>query len=128
MKRLLFSVFVSAALNSARADCSLTNTGHTALNDLGAGTYQGVTGGLYINGANTRPPAHEAIGLDLATMLSTNTGTNVLISIGMSNTTQEFNTKAGAFEPRANADPAKNPRLVIVDCAQGGQDATQWTN
>ena len=112
----------------AHSDCSLTNTGHVALNDLGPGVYGNFVGGLYLNGTNTRPPAHEAAGLDIATMLSTNTGTNVLLSIGMSNTTQEFASKGpGAFKPRADADPAKNPRLVIVDGAQGGQDATTWT-
>jgi PKD repeat protein len=115
--------------NVTLADCTLTNTDRTPLNDLGPGMYQGFHGGLYPNGANTRPPAHEAIGLALAAMLGTNSGTNVLLSIGMSNTTQEWASKgAGAFKPRADADPAKHPRLVIVDGAQGGQDATQWTN
>jgi len=48
-----------------------------------------------------------------------------LLSIGMSNTTQEW---GGGFIPRANADPSKNPQLVIVDGAQGGQAAPDWTN
>jgi hypothetical protein len=42
----------------------------------------------------------------------------------MSNTTQEFST----FVQLANADRAKNPQLVIVDGAQGGQDASRWTD
>ena len=51
----------------------------------------------------------------------------MLTSIGMSNTTQEFSSAgSGAFKPRADADPAKNPRLVIVDGAQGGQDSSDW--
>jgi hypothetical protein len=37
----------------------------------------------------------------------------------MSNTTQEFS----AFKRLANADPEKNPRLVLVDGAQGGMTA-----
>jgi hypothetical protein len=40
----------------------------------------------------------------------------------MSNTTQEFSV----FKQMADADPAKSPRLVIVDAAQGGQTAPQW--
>jgi len=47
------------------------------------------------------------------------TGRIVLLSIGMSNTTQEFST----FKTMADADPEKNPQLTIVDGAQGGQDA-----
>jgi hypothetical protein len=42
----------------------------------------------------------------------------------MSNTTAEFST----FVSVANSDPAKNPQLVIVDGAQGGQDASKWTD
>src|SRR5207248_8388386 len=54
-------------------------------------------------------------------------GKIVMISIGMSNTTQEFATKGTQnFKLRADADPAKNPQLTIVDGAQGGQDATAW--
>jgi hypothetical protein len=48
----------------------------------------------------------------------------VFISIGMSNTTQEFS----AFKPRADADPGRDPRLVIVDGAQGGQTAADWAS
>src|SRR5213083_2372669 len=47
-------------------------------------------------------------------------GRIVLISIGMSNATQEFST----FVPLATSDPGRNPRLNVIDCAEGGQ-ATQ---
>lgn len=40
------------------ADCTLTSTGKTPLNDLGAATYLGAMGGLYPNGTNIRPSAH----------------------------------------------------------------------
>lgn len=46
------------------------------------------------------------------------------MSIGMSNTTQEFST----FKPLADTDPTKNPRLTIVDGAQGGVTASQWAS
>jgi hypothetical protein len=46
----------------------------------------------------------------------------VLLSIGMSNTTQEFSQ----FKQVANSDPRKSPRVLIVDGAQGGQAADQW--
>jgi hypothetical protein len=51
-------------------------------------------------------------------------GKIVLLSIGMSNTTQEFST----FKPMADRDPQKDPRLVIVDGAQGGMTAATIIN
>ncbi len=113
-------------------DCSLTSTGTTPLNDLWSEYYHGYVGGLYPNGVNNPPPSHLAAGTEIATKeirpLNASgdydpvNGRIVMISVGMSNTTQEFSR----FVPIANADPAKNPRLVIVDGAQGGQDAAAW--
>lgn len=129
----------------ATADCTLTETQRTPLNDLGPALYGGFDGGLYPHGSNQRPAAHRSAGLEIAATqivprdadgsVNTNSGKVVMISIGMSNTTQEFATGSkegggisGTFKARADADPAKNPRLVIVDGAQGGRDATAWTN
>ena len=123
----------------ARADCTATNLGIVPLPDLGFGAYKTSMGGLYPNGSNVRPEAHEAAGLsiasnevlprDAAANVETNSGKIVLLSIGMSNTTAEFGTnRLGAFKRRADVDPAKNPQLIIVDGAQGGQDASEWTN
>ena len=93
-------------------------------------------GGLYPNGANTRPPEHNSAGLAIANQvvpLDTSGNPNsadgkiVMISVGMSNTTDEFGTKwDSAFKPRADSDPTKNPKLIIVDGAQSGQDAPEW--
>jgi len=47
-------------------------------------------------------------------------GRVTLISIGMSNGTQEFST----FVLLANADAQRDPHVLVIDCAQGGQ-ATQ---
>src|SRR5437660_72951 len=64
---LVFTASSLAWLPSVRADCTLTNLGLTALPDLGWGVYKtNFIGGLYPNGANTRPAAHEAIGLQIA--------------------------------------------------------------
>ena len=46
----------------------------------------------------------------------------VLISNGMSNTTREFQV----FVKMARQEPEINPRLAVVDCAQGGQEAGDW--
>ena len=120
------------------ADCALTSLGVTPLNDLGTGLYLGFAGGLYPNGSSTRPAAHETAGLDIAqNQIQPLDGSGspdpvngkiVLISIGMSNTSQEFATRELAFKNRADADPAKNPQLVIVNGAQSGKTARLWAD
>lgn len=137
MKRLQWLVVVAATAivsKIAFADCSLTSTGLIPVNDLGRRSYKGVLGGLYPRGRNNPPTAHLNSGIEIATnqikpLNSTGAvdlarGRIVFISVGMSNTTQEFST----FVSLANSDPAKNPQLVIVDGAQGGQDASHWTD
>jgi PKD repeat protein len=108
------------------------------LNDLGPGLAQGFIGGLYPNGTDTRPPANEAAGESIARQIvplnasgnvDTTNGRIVMISVGLSNTTLEFGTRdAGAFMPRANLDPSKNPQLVFVDGAQFSQTASIWAD
>lgn len=113
-------------ISRAQADCSQTSTGYIPINDLGTGTYLGMTGGLYENGSNYRPPAHQSAGmafaaqvqpLDASGLPDPVNGKVVWLSIGFSNATQE----AQAFIPLASALPDLNPHLVLVDGAQGGQ-------
>ena len=118
----------------ALGDCSLTSTGITPVNDRWSGFYHGYVGGLYPDGADNPPPAHLAAGIEIATNqirpldaygnYDPVNGRIVMISVGMSNTTQEFSH----FVTLANSDPTRNPRLIIVDGAQGGQDAAAWVN
>jgi hypothetical protein len=99
------------------------------LPELGTARYQEYEGGLYPGGKNEPPEAHAALGLARARKVQpldelgkpSPTGKMVLLSIGMSNTTQAFST----FMQLAKDDPAKNPRLVLVDGAQGGMAARQ---
>src|SRR5687767_7949187 len=112
--------------------CARTSVGLTPLTDLVSGNYQGQPGGLYPGGSNAMPGAHLSEGLARArgiTPLDANgnaspSGRYVFMSVGMSNTTQEFST----FKPMADADGSRDPRLVIVDGAQGGQTALDWSN
>jgi len=105
-------------------------TGLVPVTEMGEGQYKGQTGGLYGDGQNTPPESHLQAAkeqTDLIQPLDANgvpseTGKIVLISLGMSNTTQEFS----AFKKLADADPNRSPHVVIVDCAQGGQAARQW--
>jgi hypothetical protein len=122
---------------AARGDCSLTSTGNIPLPDLGAGIYQGFQGGLYPSGSDIIPEQHAAAGLaqaaqiqplNSAGVLDNTAGQIALISIGLSNTTDEFADGDNSFKPRADADPSKNPKLTIVDGAQGGKDAADWAD
>lgn len=113
-------------------NCANTSIAATALTDLGALSYQGFAGGLYGNGQNTPPAAHLATALAAlpevrprdANGNPSPTGRIVLLSIGMSNTTQEFST----WQTLAGADPYRNLAVTLVDGAQGGQDAITIAN
>jgi len=114
----------------AASGCARTSVGLTPLDDLGSRLYQGQPGGLYPGGARTMPASHLSSGLSLARAIapldaagrSWTDGRYVFISIGMSNTTQEFSQ----FKPLADADASRDPHLTIVDGAQGGVTAAQW--
>jgi len=118
-------------------------TGNTPLNDMPLGqTYGGVasaSGGLYPNSTNTRPPAHLASGLDIAQNqikpldasgnVDLVNGKIVLLSIGMSNAYSEFgNANPGQFKYKSDLDPARNPKLTVVNGAESGETATDWTD
>jgi len=123
----LASAFALAGCSGV--NCDRTSVGTTPLSDL-RGFYQGEPGGLYPGGSNAMPSSHLADGLTIARAIRpldpdgipSPNGRVVFISIGMSNTTQEFST----FASLAGANPARNRRLVIVDGAQDGVAATQW--
>jgi Cu/Ag efflux protein CusF len=97
------------------------------LTALGKEKYQGYEGGLYPEGKNERPPAHEAAGLALAKQVQpldaegnlNPDGSVVLLSVGMSNTAQI----SQGFQKALAGEQDKNPRLVFVNGAQGGMTA-----
>jgi hypothetical protein len=106
-------------------------TGFKPLTEMTADDrYKEQDGGLYGAGRNTPPDAHRKQAeselaqiqpLDAAGKPAKD-GKIVLVSISMSNATQEFSR----FKQIADADPAKSPLLTIVDCAQGGQAMAEW--
>jgi hypothetical protein len=102
------------------ADCSITSTGLVPLTDLsGKRTYRGHRGGLYPNGSNRAPRWYLNAGLAAAKRVRPIDGQVVLLSIGMSNATQEF----VPFIRLADADPQLSPTVTLVDGAMGGWDA-----
>jgi hypothetical protein len=118
--------------NDLTFDVPGTSTPMVALNDLGTGTYQGSEGGLYSDGSNVRPAGHDSDGVGFADAIQplnssgnpSPTGKYVLLAVGESTAQNEFNT----FLPIANADPAKNPNLVLVNGAQGGATPNNLTS
>ncbi len=99
------------------------------LTEMGRNLYKGFGGGLYPDGTNERPELHNIDGVEIGKSivpLDTNgnddkiNGKIVMLSIGMSNTSQEFN----AFLRRLDTFKLKNPYLIAVNGAQGGQTAS----
>lgn len=129
MKKTFFLFIILLVISKTNAqNCSQISYGNPAyipINDLGTGTWNGFMGGLYPKGSNYIPQAHLSAGLQLANQiqpLDANgnpdpiNGKIGFISIGMSNGTMEFSV----FIPMSNADKTINPKVTLVDCAEGG--------
>lgn len=114
-------------------NCANSFTGRVPLDDLGGGTYQGQTGGLYPGGQNLRPWAHELAGLTIGItqILPRDRSGNVdlvngriaFASLGMSNTRQEFSQ----FQVLFPLESQRNRQIVLVNGAQGGMPASRWS-
>jgi hypothetical protein len=95
------------------------------------GDYHGLDGGLYGGGKNEVPAAQQTQAEKAVAAIQPLDGAGrpaadgkvVMMSLGMSNTTNEFSR----FVPLANKDTRKSASLVIVDGAQGGQTAQVWS-
>jgi hypothetical protein len=102
------------------------------LTDLTAEKYQGHDRGLYPGGTNDRPPGHEKVGLELARKVRPlnaagqpdPAGKVVLLSVGMSNTSQV----SEAFRQQLAKADDRHPALVFVNGAQGGMTARAIRN
>jgi hypothetical protein len=103
------------------------------LNELGAKEYKdGYKGGFYPDGKNERPKDHEAAGLRFAKEIQPrNTdgkidpnGKIVLLSVGMSNTSQA----SQGFQKVLAAAEGVNPQVKFVNGAVGGQTASRIQN
>jgi hypothetical protein len=121
-----FALFLLAAVPTAQGLPSFT-----PLTDMQPGvTYKGQDGGLYGKGSNLPPRHHYMVSLRASAQIAprnpqgqpTVDGKIGFASIGMSNTTQEFSH----FINYAYQQQAVSPHVVIVDGAQGGQDAYDW--
>lgn len=123
---------------------STSSTQRVPISDMLATNYLGFRGGLYPNNSNTMPAEHYAAGIQRANSVQpldangqpSATGKIVLLSIGMSNTTQEWCTDGSAvacnswtFTGQAAADPDVNHRtLAIANGAAGGKTPSFWNS
>lgn len=118
-----FSVAPAFASNCANTSVP----GLVPLTDMGNNTYLGLHGGLYPNSTNTMPQSHLNSGLALSAKITplnktggpSSRGKIVLVSVGMSNTLIETN----GLISLVGSDRNLNPSLVIVNGAEGGEDA-----
>jgi hypothetical protein len=102
-------------------------SGLKPLPELGRDKHHGFEGGLYPDGKNERPAAHEKAGLALARKVQpldadgkpSPDGKIVLLTIGMSNTSQATE----GFQRMLRSEPDRNPRLVVVNGSVGGMVA-----
>ncbi|HEY3246359.1 MAG TPA: hypothetical protein VGM03_23690 [Phycisphaerae bacterium] len=140
---LLLGCVAGPVAPARSSNCNGTSVGFTPLNDLGTALYLGqFQGGLYPGGSNVVPAAHQNEGLARASAIQpldtagnpSPTGKYILLSIGMSNTTQEFCNQQGgqdcnswSFVGQALADSQVNTTtLKIINGALGGQSAAYW--
>ncbi len=109
------------------------SVGFMPLNEMtAADRYKGEDGGLYGGGSNDLPQALEAAASTATKAIQplneagkpAADGKIGLVSISMSNATQEFSR----FKQLADADPKKSPHVQIIDCAQGGQTMARWSD
>ena len=100
------------------------------LNELGDKEYKGgYKGGFYPEGKNERPKDHEAAGLRFAKQIQPRNaagkvdpqGKIVLLSVGMSNTSQA----SQGFQKVLAAAEGVNPQVAFVNGAVGGQTASR---
>jgi hypothetical protein len=101
------------------------------ITDMGARTYLGFGGGLYPDAQNVMPQVHAVRGREASARIRPRTSTGtvsasgryVLLSVGMSNTTQEFTS----FQTVAAGDAQVNhSTLTLIDGAAGGRTAEFW--
>ncbi len=110
--------------------CGNTSTGLVPLTDMAASEYQGHTGGLYPDGANEPPSDHLEVGMEQAALVEPRNASGEpdpagligMISVGVSNTKLEFDS----FLDLLAGSSVINPRLVVLNEAQGSRSLEAW--
>jgi hypothetical protein len=122
-----------AAAKPKRDEGGKPSVGLKPLTEMSADDkYKGEDGGLYGGGKNEPPEAHRKAAEKESAKIEpldadgkpAKDGIIAVVSISMSNATQEFSF----FKQLADRDPKKSPNVAIVDCAQGGQAMAEWVD
>jgi hypothetical protein len=117
----------------AQASVGKSSVGFIPLSEMtGEDRYKGEDGGLYGGGKNELPETLRAAAVEQTARIKpldakgtpAADGKIGLVSISMSNATQEFSR----FKQLADADSQKSPLACIVDCAQGGKTMARWAD
>lgn len=114
-----------ANCNAINWDITGTTSPEIPIDTLGTGTYLGYEGGLYLDGSNTMPAAHQTFGINLASEIQpldvngnpSPTGKYVLLSLGTSDANYEFER----FLQYSTNEASLNPNLTIVEGAMGSE-------
>ncbi|MBI1832724.1 MAG: hypothetical protein HYR84_14885 [Planctomycetes bacterium] len=132
-KNVLVGIRALGAKGKPPALVKFGASGLVPLDELGDKEYKaGYKGGLYPDSKNDRPKPHEAAGLRLAKDIVPRNadgkpdkdGKIVLLSVGMSNTSQA----SQGFQKVLNSADGVNPQLRFVNGAVGGQTASRIMN
>ncbi len=127
--QLLFAILLSLSTipkTLGQLQCENDTSYLRSLIDLKTATYLDFQGGLYPNGANIMPYAHNAAGMNIARQvlpldslgnLDLVDGKAGFICLGASTAGNAFNH----FKSVADADPTVNPCLKLVNCAVGAK-------
>lgn len=117
----------------SRTSVGKSSVGFKPLTEMTAeDRYKGEDGGLYGSGRNELPESLSAAAEKVTAKIKpldaagnpADDGKIGLVSISMSNATQEFSR----FKKLAAADAQKSPLVSVVDCAQGGQTMARWAD
>lgn len=110
----------------------LTDMSNQPYTNMLGQTFPEYEGGLYANGSNVPPAEHLSAGLQIANEIipldlngnPNEDGDIVMVSVGMSNTKQEFT----AFKNSIRIDPEMNPKVKLINLAQANKTSDVWAD
>lgn len=132
--KFIVAILLMASFSTifAQKDCTLDHLGNIPITDLGADYFNGMQGGLYPGGSNSRPPDHLTQCITNVTQIEPldiygnpdAAGKVVMLGIGASNPLTEFQR---LIEFTDDFEPA-NDNLEMVNACVGGEGIQKMYN